>query len=294
MGSQTSAKEQQELATDVEYQEECCQSPANDAEMFGVVGLEGHSVETAHPCEASRKYLKQISLHCYLEEWFDNVRMVINIDMIHSTTATIFTVLEMYSMTTKAWLVNWVELVSTSVNYTTGYIKDSMGANSFPQISTLSSPLSWISKPGMFCPRCQEYDCSQVLCSLPSLTRKDLQLVTHACIPLLTKNMTIYISAWFHNGLGVLHWQLGVSHIQASNNCLKQLISLQTIFEDWMDQAELTGVLNVMIRPTGPIRFTDTSLVMGNITMDSDEFWLVLMFFFCCLRERMPRSILRI
>lgn len=46
-----------------------------------------------------------------------------------------------------------------------------------------------------------------------------------------------------------------------------------------MDQAELTGVLNVMIRPTGPIRFTDTSLVMGNVTMDSDEFWLVLMFF---------------
>ena len=53
-----SAKDQQELATDVEYQEECCQSPANDAEMFGVVGLEGHSVETAQimTCPATSSY----------------------------------------------------------------------------------------------------------------------------------------------------------------------------------------------------------------------------------------------
>ena len=41
----------------------------------------------------------------------------------------------------------------------------------------------------------------------------------------------------------------------------------------------LMDIINVMNRPTVPIMFIDTSLVMGNVNMDSVEFFWFLMFF---------------
>jgi hypothetical protein len=95
--------------------------------------------------QASSQSLKIFSLHKSFEEWFDNTKMV-----------------------------------STIVNFTNARPDlDSLALSS----SSLSSPLSGVSKSRMFHQRYQDPY------SLASLTKEDLQLLTHACTLLFTKNM---------------------------------------------------------------------------------------------------------
>ena len=53
----------------------------------------------------------------------------------------------------------------------------------------------------------------------------------------------------------------------------KKLISLHNTFEDGLDIAMLVDNINVMTRPTVPTVYTVTSLVMGYVIMESDEFF---------------------
>ena len=133
--------------------------------------------------QASSQSLKNFSLHKSFEEWFDNTRMVASINLINGTTGPImltYTGLEMGSLMFKDWLVDWVEMVSTIVNFTNARPDlDSLALSS----SSLSSPLSGMSKSRMFHQRYQDPY------SLASLTKEDLQLLTHACTLLFSKNM---------------------------------------------------------------------------------------------------------
>jgi hypothetical protein len=106
--------------------------------------------------------------------------------------------------------------------------------------------------------------------SLASLSQEDLPLLTHDYTLLFIVNLAIHNSARFSTA-GSFHGKLGESHIQASNSCLKKLISLHNTFEDWLDNAQI-DIISVMTRPTVPIVFTVTSLVMGYVNMESDEF----------------------
>jgi hypothetical protein len=256
--------------------------------------------------QASSQSLKNFSLHKSFEEWFDTTRMVVSINLINGTTGPImltYTGLEMGSLNVKDWLVDWVEMVSTIVNFTNARPDlDSLALSS----SSLSSPLSGMSKSRMFHQRYKDPY------SLASLTKEDLQLLTHACTLLFSKNMArVVVNTNEFNTIMITYTVLGEDLERLTHDCTplctvnvaihnfdrfstvrssplpgwevpifrrvtaiwKKLISLHNTFEDGLDIAMLVDNINVMNRPTVPTVFTVTSLVMGYVIMESDEFF---------------------
>ena len=275
--------------------------------------------------QASRQNLKLISLHNSLEEWFDNARMVGNIDVINGAKAPImltYTGLEICSMTTESGWKDWVEVevVSAIMNLATVCVGDSAWTIFVSQFT--ASGITTGNIMGRSMDAFAAFPCSvsspmsQDPYSLASLTKEDLQLLTHACTLLFSKNMArvvVNTNEFTRSDISIMitYTVLGEDLERLTHDCTplctvnvaihnfdrfstvrssplpgwevpifrrvtaiwKKLISLHNTFEDGLDIAMLVDNINVMTRPTVPTVFTVTSLVMGYVIMESDEFF---------------------
>jgi hypothetical protein len=191
--------------------------------------------------QASRQNLKLISLHNSLEEWFDNARMVGNIDVINGAKAPImltYTGLEICSMTTESGWKDWVEVevVSAIMNLATVCVGDSAWTIFVSQFT--ASGITTGNIMGRSMDAFAAFPCSvsspmsQDPYSLASLTKEDLQSLTNACAVFFNVTMAINNSASFNTVGGVQHWHSGDFPYSGKCSSLKKLISLLNVLRN--------------------------------------------------------------
>jgi hypothetical protein len=117
---------------------------------------------------------------------------------------------------------------------------------------SLSFPLSWVTKSGLFCSRCQKFDSNMDPYSQASLHTVALQLETIVYTLLNTVNIATNSSTKFSTVLGVLLWQFDSFTIQASRKCLNR-ISLHNTLEEWFDDTRMVVSIDVINATTAPI-----------------------------------------